>query len=94
MAGASGSLLDQGVAIWCSDLSNGPPHGRNNCPFILAGSCGGYFRQGEMVNITASDPNLRNVLHTIGEAVGVPASVLSGFGDPSVPGGSLAELRA
>ncbi|UJR83328.1 DUF1552 domain-containing protein [Sandaracinus amylolyticus] len=89
-------LLDRGVACWLNDLSNGPPHGRNNVPWVLAGSANGFLRQGQYVVIDDSDPNHNKLLNTIGSAVGLRngAGYLDNFGDPALPRGVLDELVA
>jgi hypothetical protein len=87
------NLLHHGVAIWYNDNSNGPPHSVQGVPWILGGSCNGYFKQGEVVELGGRDVNLRRLLHTIATGVGVTSS-LDDFGDPSLPGGLLPELMA
>jgi len=67
------TLLDQGVACWMNDNANGPPHSIQGIPWILAGSAQGAFRQGEVVELGAGSPPIRNhdqLLNTIGAAVG------------------------
>ncbi len=90
------TLLDRGVACWLNDLSSGPPHGRNNVPWILAGSCNGFLRQGQYITIDDADPNHQKLLNTIGSAVGLRngGEYLNNFGDPELPGGVLSELIA
>ena len=91
-------LVDQGVSVWFNDLGSGPSHSARNVPFILAGSCNGYLKQG--VAVTASgggNPNHNKLLNTIGSAVGVRNAAggpLDDFGDPSHPKGLLTELLA
>lgn len=91
-----GSLLEDGVAIWYNDNATGPPHGVNNIPWVLAGSCGGFFRQGEQLRLNGDDsPNHSKLLNTIASAVGVrnaSGGFLDDFGDPSLPRGLLDEL--
>src|SRR5690606_9911597 len=94
---ADGSpLLDRGVACWLNDLSDGPPHGRNDVPWILAGSANGFLRQGQYVVVDDSDPNHQKLLSTIGSAVGLRngGGYLDDFGDPGLPRGLLDELIA
>jgi hypothetical protein len=45
-----GTLLDDTIALWTNDLANGPPHGYRNLPMIIAGSGGGYLRQGVYID--------------------------------------------
>jgi hypothetical protein len=87
------NLLHHGLAVWYNDNSNGPPHSVQGVPWILGGSCNGYFKQGEVVEIGGGrEVNLRRLLQTIGTAVGVPN--LDDFGDPGQPSGILTELMA
>ena len=90
-----GTLLDAGLAVWFSDLATGPAHGSQNCPFILAGSCNGYFKQNAYVKLPDGE-NHNQLLNTIGTAVGLTkaGAPLDDFGDPSLPKGLLAELKA
>lgn len=85
------TLLDCGVAVWYNDLSNGPAHGPNGVPYILAGSAGGYLKQGEYVDLGdegwGSPRNHARVLNTIATAVGCRSEgqdVCNDFGDPSL----------
>ena len=91
------TLLEHGVAIWYNDNSNGPPHGSRNIPWILAGSCDGYFKQGEMVELNDGGVNHNRLLNTIGTAVGVRKAngdPLDDFGEPGTQGGLLSEVQA
>jgi hypothetical protein len=45
----SGSLLDNSVVMWSSELGDDSSHLPNNVPITLAGSNGGYFRTGRSV---------------------------------------------
>lgn len=94
-----GSLLDHGFALWYNDLGNGPAHSPYNIPCIIAGSAGGYFRQGEFVRIggPVGAPTHKRLLNTLGASVGLQNAAgepLDDFGDPRIPGGNLSELQA
>jgi hypothetical protein len=66
-SGTSGSLLDNSVLLWTSGLSDGSAHISDNAYFTLAGSNGGYFKQGQLLRFNntftplpipaGSDPN-------------------------------------
>jgi Protein of unknown function (DUF1552) len=45
-SGATGSILDNSLLMWTSCLSDGASHHSDNMPITLAGSNGGYFKQG------------------------------------------------
>jgi Protein of unknown function (DUF1552) len=42
----NGTLLDNSLLMWTSCLSDGAAHESRNTPIVLAGSNGGYFKQG------------------------------------------------
>jgi hypothetical protein len=46
----TGSLLDQGVAIWANQCATGA-HSFSNVPWILAGSANGFYKQGQFVTV-------------------------------------------
>lgn len=50
----SGTVLDNSVAFWLNELSDGNAHNMNNTPLIQAGSAGGYFKQGKIINLDAA----------------------------------------
>lgn len=51
-------VLDNCAAIMFNELSDGNAHNLNNMPIIQAGSCGGYFKTGQAVNVFDGTPNL------------------------------------
>ena len=46
-----GTLLDNTATMWLPELSDGASHNLNNLPILIAGSCGGYLKQGAIVNV-------------------------------------------
>jgi len=50
----SGTVLDNTVAVWMNEMSDGNAHNLNNSPIIQAGSGGGYFKTGRVVNLDAA----------------------------------------
>jgi hypothetical protein len=50
----NGPLLDNAFAMWTSHVANGPSHSFNNLPIIIAGSAGGYLKQGQYVDAARS----------------------------------------
>lgn len=95
-----GSLLDAGMAIWLNDLGNGPAHSSQNCPCVIAGSAGGFLKQGQFVRISGGDKaaiNHARLLNTIGAAAGLRKSngeLIDDFGDASLTRTPLDELMA
>lgn len=94
-----GSLLEAGIALWYNDNGNGPGHSRRNIPTVIAGSAGGFLKQGQYLEVSDGDsaPNHNQLLNTLGSAVGVRNAAgepLDDFGDPSLNTGRLSELLA
>lgn len=93
----TGTLLDQGVAVWTNDLATGPGHRYDNLPFVMAGGAGGVLRQGAYVDASEGGKMVTNnkLLSTIGAAVGVKNAAggpLDDFGDPSLAKGQVAAM--
>jgi hypothetical protein len=101
----TGSLLDQGVAIWCNQCATGA-HSFSNVPWILTGTANGYFKKGQFVTVgTGNMPGGRQdgkggdgsvsgvnkMLNTVLTGAGVPTD---NFGDASLPKGIFSELVA
>jgi len=47
----TGTLLDNTATMWLPELSDGAAHNINNLPILIAGSAGGYLKQGAAVNV-------------------------------------------
>ena len=52
------TVLDNTAAIWFQEMSDGNAHNLNNLPVVQAGSCGGYFKTGQAVNLDDGSPTL------------------------------------
>ena len=65
-----GNLLDNAFALWTSHVAVGPSHSFSNLPYIIAGSAGGYLKQGEYVD--AGGVSNGRLLNTLLTACGVP----------------------
>ncbi len=82
------TLLDYGTAVWYNDLGNGPGHAPWNVPHVIAGSAGGYFRQGQFIQLDDNEWGVTNharVLNAIATAVGCRtegSEVCEDHGDP------------
>ena len=90
-----GTLLDQSVAVWTNDLGHGVSHNYQNVPWVIAGSAGGYLKQGLYVD--AGNVTHNQLLNTLLSAVGVKkpdGSPVDDFGDPSLKRGQIAALLA
>lgn len=51
-------LLDNTATVWFNELSDGNSHNLNNLPILQAGSCGGYFKVGEAINLEDGAPTM------------------------------------
>jgi len=49
-----GTVLDNTIAVWMNEMSDGNAHNLNNAPVIQAGSGGGYFKTGQIINLDAA----------------------------------------
>jgi len=100
-----GSVLDNSAVCYMNDMSDGLAHMWMDLPTIVAGSAGGYFKQGQYVKLTKGD-NLINdtdapsnmMLTTLANAVGAKkadGSPFTNFGSsPSGKPGELTSLKA
>ncbi len=73
---AEGTLLDNSVILFGNHMQDGSNHEENKIPWILAGSCGGYFNTGQCAPSTGKP--LNGVMTDIVQACGVANSP---FGD-------------
>ncbi|WP_437989857.1 hypothetical protein [Sorangium sp. So ce145] len=51
-------LLDNTATVWFQECSDGNSHNLNNLPILQAGSCGGYFKVGQAVNVEGGKADL------------------------------------
>jgi hypothetical protein len=56
----SGKLLDNTATMWLPELSDGAAHNLNNLPILIAGSAGGYLKQGVAVNVEGKTIGIGN----------------------------------
>jgi hypothetical protein len=86
------TLLDNTVILWCNEVGKGNNHAHRDLPFLLAGSCGGYFRTGRFVDYmaggAAGHPH-NNLLVSLAQAMGAKDAT---FGDPAHCTGPLPNL--
>jgi hypothetical protein len=77
-------LLDNTATVWFNELSDGNSHNLNNMPILQAGSCGGYFKTGQAINVEGgmatmtrghSEEDCANGQSTNLDGVGTPANV-------------------
>jgi hypothetical protein len=85
----TGSLLDEGATVWLNDLSDGPPHGSRDVPWVVAGSAGGKLNTGQFLD---GDWTINKIHNTIGAAVGMTNATgqpLDDFGDAGYETGHI-----
>ncbi|KYF96889.1 Tat pathway signal sequence [Sorangium cellulosum] len=82
----SGTVLDSVAAIWFNEMSDGNAHNLNNAPIIQAGSAGGYFKTGQIINVDpASTPTAGNSMSQCANGTGQVNGVNQGTGtDPKI----------
>jgi hypothetical protein len=89
-----GTLLDNTVVLWCNEVGKGNNHEHRDLPFLLAGSCGGYFATGRFVDYqaggAAGHPH-NDLLVSLANAMGTADTT---FGDPEHCTGPLPGLTA
>jgi hypothetical protein len=92
------TVLDNSVIMYTNELSNGRAHSFMDLPYILAGSAGGYFKQGEYVRLgrasnASGDDQVaphNKLLNTLVNAMGVQSDwfgVAQGQGGSTMLGG-------
>ena len=57
-------LFDKSVVMWTNHIADGPSHSMSNVPVIIAGSGGGYLKQGQYLNVKSQNGPLLNTLIT------------------------------
>jgi hypothetical protein len=98
------TALDNSVILYTNELSDGKGHSYIDLPYLLAGSCGGYFKQGEYV-LLGEQRNPYNseiaphnkLLNTIVNAMGIQSDwfgVTEGGGGETMQGGVFDALLA
>ena len=97
------TVLDNSVILYSNELSDGKGHSFIDLPYLLAGSCAGYFKQGEYVLLgegTDYDDQVaphNKLLNTIVNAMGIQSDwfgVPEGQGGETMQGGVYDELLA
>jgi hypothetical protein len=97
----TGTVLDNSMVLWANELADGRGHTWHNLPFVIAGSAGGYLKQGQHIDVSGGNLNGFNdfpaphnkLLITAMKAMGMPNDT---FGDAqyAVRSGEFSELRA
>lgn len=99
------SVLDNSVMLCTNELSDGKAHSFMDLPYVLAGSAGGYLRQGEYVllgdasRLSADDQTAphNKLLNTLVNAMGIQSDwfgLPEGQGGDTMQGGVYESLLA
>lgn len=99
------TVLDNSVVLYTNELSDGKAHSFMDLPYILAGSAGGYLKQGEYVRLgRESNPGgddsvapHNKLLNTLVNAMGIQSEwfgAAEGEGGESMQGGVYEALLA
>ncbi len=86
--GSLGTMLDNSVVAIMNSGSDGAGHTIKNMPWVLAGSCGDYFKTGRSITYDHAPHN--GLLVAFCNAMGMPRDY---YGDPKY-GGELPGLRS
>ncbi len=78
---AGGTALDHSVVMTMNDMEDGASHYVGRIPFLLIGSCGGYFKTGKVVRYSKTPHN--KLLATLCNAMDVP---VTSYGAPGFEG--------
>jgi hypothetical protein len=85
------TVLDNSVILYSNELSDGKGHSYLDLPYLLAGSCGGYFKQGMYLTLGESEDAPHNkLLNTIVNAMGIQSDwfgVAEGMGGTTMQSG-------
>lgn len=79
-----GSVLDNTLILWCSDIAEGQSHERKDMPYVLAGGAGGAVKMGRYLKFNGDPHN--NLLVSVCNAMDVPVKT---FGNPEFCSGPL-----
>ncbi|MFZ5893151.1 MAG: DUF1552 domain-containing protein [Myxococcota bacterium] len=91
----NGPLFDNAFVMWTSHVAAGASHSFRNLPIIIAGSAGGYLKQGQYVNAgNVGNNKLYNTLATAMGCKNTSGGPLENFGGADLQGGQIAAIRA
>jgi len=82
-----GTVLDNTVILWCTDIAQGNTHARRDMPYVLVGGAGGALKTGRYVKYKGAYHN--DLLIALSHAMGVPVET---FGNPEYCNGPLGGL--
>jgi hypothetical protein len=77
------TMLDNSAVMWLPELADGNAHNNNNLPIVIAGSSGGYLKQGVSVDLDAKALGVGNSEASC--ATGTTVSFNTGSSTGNVP---------
>jgi hypothetical protein len=87
----AGTLLDNTLVVWGSELGKGNSHSFAQVPFVVAGGAAGAVRTGRFLQVAAGTPHNR-LLVAIAHAMG--ATTINTVGSTDTGSGPLSGLLA
>jgi len=84
----AGTMLDNSIVVWGSELGKGNSHSFKNTPFVIAGGAGGALRTGRFLDFPAGAMHSR-LLVSLCHLMGVPVDK---FGNTDTGSGPLPRL--
>jgi hypothetical protein len=85
-----GTLLDNTLVLWGSEIGEASQHDLTLMPYVLAGKAGGKVRSGRYLDVSSARKDSNQLLVSMAHAMG--ADDLTSFGDASGATGPLAGL--
>jgi len=82
-----GTVLDNTIILWCTDIAQGNTHARRDVPLVLLGGAGGALKMGRWLQFAGAYHN--DLLIALSHAMGVPVAT---FGNPAYCNGPLPGL--
>jgi hypothetical protein len=82
-----GTVLDNTVILWCTDIAMGSSHARKDMPYVMVGGAGGALKTGRHLKYAGAWHN--DLLIAIAHAMDVPVAT---FGNPAYCKGPLSGL--
>jgi hypothetical protein len=83
----SGTLLDNTLVLWATEIGESTQHALTTMPYVLAGGAGGKIRSGRVIDYGTRQKDNNQLLVSIANIMG--AEDLTQFGDPSGATGPL-----
>lgn len=88
----AGTLLDNTLVLWASEIGESTTHALTTMPYVLAGRAGGRIRSGRFIDYGSRERDNNQMLISMAHALGVED--LTEFGDPSGQMGPLPNLSS